>query len=96
MSRTNAGYDIEVICAEGTLFVEAKGTTAAAPVFILSERERSFSVDHAEHYEIHVVWGIDVEQQTHVGVQHQQGEISPETHGLTPWKWQGRLSSLRP
>lgn len=91
MKRTNPGYDIEVACPDRTIYVEVKGTMARGPVFVLSERERSFSADHADHYEIHVVWGIDLEHRTHAGTETRAGEVRPDTHGLTPWKWQGRL-----
>jgi hypothetical protein len=91
MRRTNPGYDIEVVCTDGTLFVEVKGTMARGPAFVMSEHERSFSASNADHYEIHVVWGIDLEKATHLGIENRSGEVTPDTHGLQPWKWQGRL-----
>jgi hypothetical protein len=92
MPRNNPGYDFEIRCPDGTRFAEAKGTMAHAPVFVLSERERAFSADHAHDYEIYVVWGIDLDRQTHEGATDAAGEVRPKTHGLVPWKWQGRLS----
>ncbi len=34
---------------------------------VSSERERSFSAGHADDFELHVVWGIDLDQRMHAG-----------------------------
>ena len=62
-----------------------------APVFILSETERRFSAGNAGRFELDVVWGIDLGNDRHVGVDRKVGEASEETHGLAPLQWRGRL-----
>ena len=53
-----------------------------APVFLMSERERTHSVENGGRYELRVVWGIDLTRETRVGIERRVGEVAKDSHGL--------------
>ena len=92
MPTNNPGHDIQVERdAAGILHVEVKGTMRPIAVFLMSDNERRFSADNSSAYELHVVFGINLGEQTHQGIAIRAGEVAETTHGLTVQRWQGRL-----
>lgn len=93
MPQNNRGYDIQVDRSpvDPPLHVEVKGTQRAAPVFLMSETERAHSAEYSDHYELRVVWQIDLTRNDHAGVERRVGEVAVDTHGLAVQRWQGRL-----
>jgi len=94
MPRNNPGYDIRV---EDTtpIFVEVKGTQAQRPRFLLSEGERCFAAAHADAYVLIVVFGIDLDRETHLGLESRYGDVA-EHAVLVPIQWSGRLAAADP
>jgi hypothetical protein len=56
------------------------------PAFVLSEGERQFSIDHAEQYQLVMVYAIDLNQETFETKIH-QGAIKPSSFLLSPLQW---------
>jgi hypothetical protein len=88
LPANNPGFDLrsDVSSAE---FVEVKATQAPIARFLLSEGERIFSVDNADSYLMCVVYGIDLEDPSHVGIAEHWGPI--EATSLAPVQWAGQL-----
>jgi hypothetical protein len=86
--RNNPGFDL--LIGAGSHYCEVKGTAKAAPVFLLSEGERVFSLANSENYTLVVVYGIDLEQRTHFAAIHRGGLNGQEVE-LKPVQWAGTL-----
>lgn len=65
MPHNNPGFDVLVTVAGRVLrYVEVKGTRSDAPVFFMTETERTFSRDNNSLYTLIVAWKIDLEAGT--------------------------------
>jgi hypothetical protein len=86
--RNNPGFDISVTDAEGSLitFVEVKGTQANAPVFFLSEGERSFATRMGDRYLWICVFRIQLSLQRHDIWTH-VGPLESARCVLQPYQW---------
>jgi hypothetical protein len=92
MPPNNPGFDIRVGPeVDPQLFVEVKGTQSAEPVFFMSEGEREFSERHESRYELLVVCGIDLTDQTFLGIHRRTGAVGPEVAEMKPSQWRAKL-----
>jgi Domain of unknown function (DUF3883) len=95
MATNNPGFDLET-SAGRFRFVEVKGTIKRLPTFFLSEGERRFGAEHSEAYLLAVVYGMDLERESHEDIALSRAPLLPGEL-LNPFQWAGRLpaSALR-
>jgi hypothetical protein len=92
MPHNNPGFDILVGAAASPVrHVEVKGTTAADPVFFMSEGERLFSHHHSSDYTLLVVVGIELSTKSHAAIRVHHGRIDSLAAKLETAHWRGRL-----
>lgn len=86
LPRNNPGFDIEVETANGTMYVEVKGTARGAQFFI-TEGELQFSRHHESQYRLIVVHRIDLARGSY-SVDWREGPISDGAgFALRPVQW---------
>lgn len=87
MPYNHPGYDIRT--NHPTLeFVEVKGTQSRSPRFLMSDVERNYWESHPGKYAVYTVYGIELEQQQHVGVRRFR-ETPESLTWLRPHQWLG-------
>jgi hypothetical protein len=91
MPHNNPGYDIRVVCADGTRYVEVKGTKRPVPHFYMSEGERLFADVNHDRYSLVVVFSIDTAQRTGTIIVR-QGSIDSDDVSLRPVHWEGSVA----
>jgi len=75
MAHNHPGFDLLVRKGNRVhRYIEVKGTRQGRPVFHMTENERRFSSAFDDHYEIVVVYSIDLKEETHEVV-WAQGEM---------------------
>lgn len=92
MPTNNPGFDLETNRL-GSRYIEVKGTQAPVPRFFLSEGERQFGAAHQGDYLLVVVFGMDLAEETHQGIETARGPIG-STQRLEPTQWRGILPGL--
>jgi hypothetical protein len=89
MPLNNPGYDLATDHPPSR-FVEVKGTQADFPRFAMSEGERRFGELNRDEYLLTVVFGIDLAQKTHSGIETARAPLG-SAHRLEPIQWAGLL-----
>jgi hypothetical protein len=90
MPTNNPGFDLETDIP-GFRYVEVKGTRSRLPEFLLSEGERQFGAVNHEEYLFAVVYGMDLDADTHEGIATVRAPLG-SAHRLAPRQWSGTLS----
>ncbi len=86
----NLGFDILVgTLANPIAYVRVKATQGYQPTFYVSEGERQFSIEHANHYLLAIVYAIHLQEETYK-IALQPGRIDLITFKLIPMYWQGK------
>ena len=82
------GFDILVGTAQAPKrYAKVKATLKPIPSFTLSEGERQFSIDHKDHYELIMIYSIDLHKESFKLTVH-QGSIQTDTFRMVPTQWQ--------
>lgn len=94
MPHNNPGFDLRVGPEASPIrFVEVKGTQSAAPVFLMSDGEREFSIRNSARYTLIVVSGVNVDTGTHASISTRDGALTGDDVEMQPIQWRGRLLS---
>ena len=88
------GFDVLVGTAQAPQrYVKVKATLKPMPSVILSEGERQFSIDHKDHYELIMIYAIDLHKESFkLAVHH--GSIQTDHFRMLPTQWQIEFSPL--
>jgi Domain of unknown function (DUF3883) len=89
MPTNYPGFDLLTDVAE-LRYVEVKATQAPVLRFLDSEGGRRFASQNDGEYTLVVVYGVDLEATSYVGVAWWRGALGSET-GLEPTHWAGQL-----
>ena len=91
MPRNNPGFDLRAFNRVEEIHIEVKGTRRPDPVFFISEGERVHSEQFGDHFQLCVVYDINLSRRTHLSLWRQGTVRSPQVV-LTPSQWTGRVS----
>jgi uncharacterized protein DUF3883 len=89
MPRNNPGYDLATNQMSAQ-FVEVKGTQAGFARFAMSEGERRFAEENRDAYLLIVVYGVDLDAETHSGIATARAPLGASFQ-MEPIQWAGRL-----
>jgi hypothetical protein len=92
MPHNNPGYDVRIDGPDGFRYIEVKGTTRSSPQFFISDGERRFSIEHADHYSLWIFFSIDIAARTGALIKHAGAVASPRFE-LLPIHYAGKLIS---
>lgn len=93
MPTNYPGFDLLTDLVEHR-HIEVKATQAPFPRFMLSEGERRFATEHAGEYSLVVVYGIDLQNESHAGEVWASDDLE-NVAGLRVVQWAGQLDESR-